>query len=197
MRYPDMVNDTDRNRELMDQLNTAHAANIRLLEQLSAAQAASIQINAQLESVTEAAEKKEAELYSKIHYLVHIFGMVDDQRDHMRWYFEDGKIKIAKLQAEVMKLTRELGGQMVSEDVRKHHASWANYVPPPWDVEHEGHEIKIRDGSLLFDGINHVIEWRDSGIECPLSFSKWVIAGREFELVCAVVSKAVPERPRF
>jgi hypothetical protein len=30
-----------------------------------------------------------------------------------------------------MKLTRELGGQMVSEDVRVHHVSWPNHVMQP------------------------------------------------------------------
>jgi hypothetical protein len=105
--------------------------------------------------------------------------MIDYQRDQAMWHITDGKIRIAKLQAEVMKLTRELGGQMVSEDVRAHHAFWAKNVMPPWDVEHEGHEIKIREDSLLIDGIDHVIEWRDSDIECPLSYAEWLIAGKD------------------
>jgi hypothetical protein len=57
--------------------------------------------------------------------------MIDYQRDQAMWHMADGKIRIPKLKAEVMKLTGELGGQMVSEDVRVHHVSWPNHVMQP------------------------------------------------------------------
>jgi hypothetical protein len=179
VRYADMVNGTDTTAELVNQVASLITDNVKLMEKLSVAQAANIELNDQVESVTAAAKEKEADLYSKMGYLVSGWDMIDYQRDQAMWHTMAGKIKIEKLRAEVMKLTRELGGQMVSEDVRAHHAFWANHVMPPWDVEHEGHEIKIRDGSLLINGVDHVNEWLYSDIECPLSFAKWVIAGRD------------------